>query len=132
MNLAFKYNNWRQAPSSQRYTINYCNLFSIARLDCNRSITSFSTSYNLWSRYNPYLKACFVEVVYILLFNAIFCNCILHQPEPVSNNLRIFAFSSLIVVFAIVPSLQGLVSSYEVYNPAFTNLAIRIGIGSLF
>src|SRR5450432_965729 len=125
MNLAFKYNHWWQAPSSRRYTINCCNPFSIPRLDCNRSITSFSTRYNLCSRYNPYLKACFVEVVYILLFNAIFCNCILYQPKPVSNNLWIFAFGSLIVVFAIISSLQGLVSLYEVCNLASAKLVIQ-------
>jgi hypothetical protein len=58
------------------------------------------------------------------------CNYILYQPKLVSNNLWIFAFSSLVIVFAIIPSLQGLVSSYEVVNPVLANLAIRIGIGS--
>src|SRR5450432_3978519 len=105
MNLAFKYNNWRQAPSSRRYTINRYNLFSIARLDCNRSVASLSTSYNLCSRYNPHLKAYFIKVVYILLFNTVLGNYILHQPKPVSNNLWIFAFGSLVVVLAIIPSL---------------------------
>jgi hypothetical protein len=129
MNFAFKYYNWRQAPASRRYTINCCNLFSIARLDCNRSIASFGTSNNLCSGYNAYLEASFVEVVYILLLNAIFSNCILYQLKPVSNNLWVFAFSSLVVVFAVIARLQGLVSLYEVINLALANLAIRTGIG---
>src|SRR5450432_4943309 len=105
MNLAFKYNNWRQGPTSCRYAIYCCNPFSITRLDCNRSITSFYTSNHLCSRYNPHLKAYFIKVVYILLFNTILGNNILYQPKPVSNNLWIFAFGSLVVVLTIISSL---------------------------
>src|SRR5450432_388488 len=105
MLFAFEYNHWWQALSGYRNTVNCCNPFTISRLYSNRSITSFSTSYNLYSRNNTYLEPSFIEVIYILLLNTILCYYILYQSKPVSNNLRILAFSSLVVVFAIISAL---------------------------
>jgi hypothetical protein len=49
---------------------------------------------------NAHLKASFIKIIDILLSNTIFCYSILNQAKPLINDFRIFAFCTLVIVFA--------------------------------
>ena len=96
--------NYQKQGNTLAFAINIdnrCSLFSIARLNSFASATSICACNNHSRSNYAYYKAGFVEVLEIVVLNAVFCSYILYQPELRSNKLRIFAQGSLTVVDAI-------------------------------
>ena len=96
--------NYQKQGNTLAFAINIdnrCSLFSIARLNSFVSATSICACNNHSRSNHAYHKAGFVEVLEIVVLNAVFCSYILYQPELRSNKLRIFTQGSLKVVNVI-------------------------------
>ena len=86
-----------------------CYPLSIAWLDNFRLRSSFGTSDDLQGRSNTHLKASFIEVLYVIVVDAVLGFSILKQLEPRVDNLRIF-WEFPLVVFG---QLKAIMSSLE-------------------
>ena len=121
MNLPFKYYHRWQIPSVRRNGLNNGYLFMVPRLHANKLTSPLRTYNNLRSYNHSYLKSSLIKVIYVLLLNPIFSNCILYKLKPVSNYNRIFALSSLIIVFAAEFTLEFCTIFDEVCSLVLTN-----------
>jgi hypothetical protein len=67
MDAAFVDNEWRGRISSRANSLDHYNLFAITWLNKLRPSTSLRASYDFYSPNHSYLKACFVEVMDVIL-----------------------------------------------------------------
>jgi hypothetical protein len=77
------------------------NLLSIARLNELRSNTSLRTSNNFYRPNYAYLEAYLVEVMYVVIINAVLSFGLLHKLEPRANYLRILLLYPLPILCSI-------------------------------
>jgi hypothetical protein len=62
---------------------------------------SLRASYDFYSPNHSHLKACFVEVIDIILIDTKFSYCLAYKREPSANNLGIFLEYSLPILRSI-------------------------------
>ncbi len=85
MILTYNNNKWRYRPTVRINTLNYNNLFLIARLYNFNFLISIVRCYNK-SGYNlVYKKAGLIEIPNIAFYNIIFNNYILEKSKPNPN-----------------------------------------------
>jgi hypothetical protein len=76
---------------------------------------------NLCCMCNTHLKVSFIKIVDILLSNTICCYRILNQAKPLINDFRIFAFYTLVVVFAGIFGYKIIMPLDKVANPVLSS-----------
>ena len=104
------------APSVRLWGVSGCGVQS-SRLKLLTSTTSIGTYNNHVTTDNAHYKAYLVEIVKIGVLDTILHAHIGHQPEPVPNNLWIFAESSLEVVHTRKARLELRAAPYEPVYP---------------
>ena len=97
---SFEDNERRNSPTLRVNALDNRSPLTIARLDQFWGIPPLRCRNNLAGSSNPHLKACFVEVVDIVLRDPILVDSVAYEPEPPLNNLRILALGSLVIVLA--------------------------------
>jgi hypothetical protein len=78
-------------------------------------------SNNLCCRGYTYLKASFIKVVDILFKNTIFHYSILNKIKPLVDDFWIFAFCTLVIIFASVFGYKFIMPFDESSNPSLTD-----------
>jgi len=76
-----------------------CSLLSITRLGLFSPAIAIRGSNYYSGDNNTYYKAGLVEIIYIVVKNTVLSLSIIYKRKLLANNLRIFVFSLLIVVF---------------------------------
>jgi hypothetical protein len=92
---------WWDRLASCINALDYYCLLPIARLLRLCLATLFGTRNNHCRRDNAYQKPRLVKVVDIRFLDTILSDCVLYKSEPATNDLWIFAFGPLVVVFSI-------------------------------
>jgi hypothetical protein len=101
MDAAFIDDEWRGRISSRANSLDHCNPFAITWLNKLRPSTSLRASYDFHSPNHSHLKACFVEVVDVILIDTKFSYCLTYKRELSANNLGIFLEYSLPILRSI-------------------------------
>src|SRR6266699_3260583 len=101
MILAYYNDKWRYRPTTRIDTLDYSDLFPIARLYGFSFLTPVVRRYNKGGCDLAYEKACFVEILDVGLYNTMFGNYILEKSKPSPNDLWIFVLGPLVIVRTI-------------------------------
>ena len=91
-------------------SLNNSNIFLITQLYYSRLASIFSSSNNFYSYNNTYLEASFIKILDIFIKNPILYNYILNKLKLGLNKYRIFVFSTLVVILAIISRLQVIIA----------------------
>ena len=75
----------------------------------------------VWGLPITYLEASFVEIVNVVIKDPIFSRHVVNKAEPISNNYRIFALNSFVIILAIKFRLDLWTAIDEVCSPVFAN-----------
>jgi hypothetical protein len=98
-------------------TLDNCNPLAIAWLNKLWSSASLRTCNNLHEANNAHLKACLIEVVYVVIVDAVLGFGVLYQLELHTNYLWILLKYSLAVLCSIERHLELIRTPYESLSP---------------
>ena len=79
------------------YSLDYYNLFPIARLLCTRPTTAFRACYDLCARKYAYLEPSFVEIVDVPFLDRVFVDYVLYKPKLRVYYVGIFVLGPLVI-----------------------------------
>ena len=121
MHLICEKNHERKRLSVQTDRFDYSNLFPVSGLCYNRSLFSFRSSDHSRSRDDTHLKARLIKVIRIFVRDFIFRSNVSYELEPISNNVGIFASSSLMIVFTTVFRFEVRIALCKSSSPFFAD-----------
>ncbi len=120
--LAYHNDKQRYRPIIKIDTLDYNDLFPIARLYDFSFFTPVVQRYNKNGYNLIYKKTCLIEVPDIELYNIIFSNYILEKLKSSSNDLWIFVLGLLVIVQTIPMRTEFWLSFDEVRNPTRSDI----------
>ncbi|KAM9874811.1 hypothetical protein VDGL01_11132 [Verticillium dahliae] len=114
--FARKHDERRDTETGRTDALDYRNPFPVSWLLLLYARASFGARYDGSTAYNAHLEASLVEVIDIVLRNAVFRDCVAHIAKPRVYRDWVFALGSSIVVFAKTTRL-------EIYNTTTTSMS---------